>query len=109
MTQSGSDTAKAYIQDLNLDPHPEGGFFVLTHVDSTQIPSPFAKSRYIQLRKVHTSLIRLTDKEERPVCSVIYYLLAPENAKAALPGDAKLPKKHRTFAGYFHTNVSPTS
>lgn len=43
----------------------------------------------------------------KALCSVIYYLLAPE--KLQLDDDNKPPKfpaHHRNNAGYFHTNVS---
>ncbi|KAK9899953.1 hypothetical protein P389DRAFT_165050 [Cystobasidium minutum MCA 4210] len=85
--------AQGYIRDLDLVPHPEGGWFKLVHVSDDKIPSPYVKH----------------DDRERSLCSVIYYLLAPE--KLSLTGEdkpASLPAKHRNHAGYFHTNNSTT-
>ena len=50
-----------------------------------------------------------TDKAERPITSVIYYLLAPAELRAEevkLEPTAQIPAKHRSEAGYFHTNHS---
>ncbi|KAI7372441.1 hypothetical protein KC336_g20649, partial [Hortaea werneckii] len=41
-TRSESSTTQQLIQKLNLQPHPEGGYFVETDRDPLRIPNPYA-------------------------------------------------------------------
>lgn len=106
---SAMEDASSLLKSLKLVPHPEGGFFGLTYVDETEVPSPFAKSGLVwslpSRTFCHAEHISGSDAPNRPVCSVIFYLLAPEGIKVQLDKDAKLPAKFRASAGYFHTNV----
>lgn len=107
MVVSSLDRARDYVDSLKLVPHPEGGFFALTHVDTTEVPSPFARGKHAWIGSqpsVRISTPRL-DRARRPISSVIYYLLAPEAVKEGLTGVEQFPDRHRASAGYFHSNV----
>ncbi|EPQ28662.1 uncharacterized protein PFL1_03965 [Pseudozyma flocculosa PF-1] len=88
-------TNKQLIDHYKLQPHPEGGYYALTWVQDETIPSPFA-----------------TDKAERNIASVIYYLLCQPGP--SLPGpptsgdDAKLFQRWNADIGVFHLNKSAT-
>lgn len=92
--------AQAYdfIEAHRLEPHPEGGFYRVTFVSESEVSSPFAK-----------------DNAKRPLCSTIFYLLAPRSLTAqdvkkhSGKPELEIPKKHRSHSGYFHTNASTTS
>ncbi|GAA5994336.1 Cff1p [Rhodotorula paludigena] len=68
----------ALIRSLQLEAHPEGGFFKQTHMMEEKVPSPFANG------------------QERPLATQIYYLLAASSSN---------PKSHR---GKLHMNASTT-
>ncbi|TNY21203.1 RmlC-like cupin domain-containing protein [Rhodotorula diobovata] len=65
---------------LNLQPHPEGGFFAQTHAMDETVPSPFA------------------DGAQRQLATQIYYLLAASSSSSP----------SSSYRGKLHLNKSTT-
>lgn len=81
-------TNEELIKGLNLQPHPEGGHYGLTHVSKENTISPFVEG----------------DDSSRPVQSTIYYLLSiGQDVK-----DTNEIHNHRSAIGYMHKNKSET-
>ncbi|KAI6888731.1 hypothetical protein KC363_g3251 [Hortaea werneckii] len=83
-TRSESSTTQQLIQKLNLQPHPEGGYFVETDRDPLRIPNPYAHTTSTQ----NPSSILV---DTRNAMTSIHYLLTP-----------------RTPLGHFHRNKGRT-
>ncbi|KAN0061793.1 hypothetical protein ACQY0O_005786 [Thecaphora frezii] len=88
-------TNQQLIKHYNLQPHPEGGYYVVTWVADEQTPSPFA-----------------TENAQRNIASVIYYLICHPLPSLPQPpssgDDAKLFRGWKSDIGVFHLNKSPT-
>ncbi|KAI6865924.1 hypothetical protein KC323_g4135 [Hortaea werneckii] len=83
-TQPESSTTQQIIQKLNLQPHPEGGYFVETDRDPRRIPNPYAHTTSTQ----NPSSILV---DTRNAMTSIHYFLTP-----------------RTPLGHFHRNKGRT-
>ncbi|KAI6869511.1 hypothetical protein KC343_g1369 [Hortaea werneckii] len=83
-TQPESSTTQHIIQKLNLQPHPEGGYFVETDRDPLRIPNPYAHTTSTQ----NPSSILV---DTRNAMTSIHYFLTP-----------------RTPLGHFHRNKGRT-
>ncbi|GAB1725509.1 hypothetical protein NU195Hw_g1917t1 [Hortaea werneckii] len=83
-TQSESSTTQQIIQKLNLQPHPEGGYFVETDRDPLRIPNPYAHTSSTQ----NPSSILV---DTRNAMTSIHYLLTA-----------------RSPLGHFHRNKGRT-
>ena len=57
--------SSALVSTLNLAPHPEGGFFVVTHENPLTVPNPFTPTD--------------GDDTTRKASTSIHYLLTPES------------------------------
>lgn len=76
---------KSTIKALNLQTHIEGGYFIETDRNTTQIPNPFKGTAHSDLATASTQ------SETRDTSTVIYYLIAPGSP-----------------IGYFHRNKGRT-
>lgn len=89
---SYANSNEQLIEQLALQPHPEGGHFAVTHVTKHAVPSPF-----------------VPDGGDRAVQSTIYYLLSMNNDvedNGKQGGEAI--RGHRSAVGYMHRNRSET-
>lgn len=75
---------QALLNQLNLHPHPEGGYFAETDRNPLQIPSPFQAKRQYQT----------AEHETRAASTAMYYLLTP---------GSPLGLFHRNLARTIHT------
>ncbi|KAJ9476640.1 Cupin_5 domain-containing protein [Pseudozyma hubeiensis] len=91
-------TSEELIRHYKLEPHPEGGYYAVTHVMKETIKSPFA-----------------SDSEERSISSCIYYLLCHKTPgcpdKPSLSVSSDEPDAFKTWnsdIGVLHLNKSST-
>ena len=82
-------TNEELIKGLNLQPHPEGGHYALTHVTKQTTISPFASE---------------DGDRNRSIQSTIYYLLSIGQDVR----DTNEIHNHRSAIGYMHKNKSET-
>lgn len=68
-------TARHYIQSLNLQPHPEGGYFAETYRSAESIPSGALPGRFSGMRAFGTAIYFLL---ERHHFSALHRILADE-------------------------------
>lgn len=80
--QSESDRVKSTLSTLNLQPHPEGGYFVETDRDFNEVPNPYLNKSGQNSDK---------DNKTRAASTSIYYFLTPKSPQ-----------------GNFHRNESRT-
>ena len=86
------------IQTLNLQQHPEGGYFVETDRQPANVPSPFAGELVGVTQKPHLKL--RADNEPRSLATAIYYLLTHSYPDGVFHTNKSFASRSRTFTAY---------
>jgi uncharacterized protein len=75
MTTPANGTVQAWIDRLDLSPHPEGGYYREAYASSTLVPVPYASESHHSTRRASTSIYFLLQNGQ---CSRLHRISADE-------------------------------